>query len=165
MRLRPPLFVLIFVAALLPALAQAACADLASRQFDFWIGDWNVSSADGQLLGRNRVEKLYEGCVLQEHWTGVKGGTGSSFNVYDSARKVWHQTWVDSTGSLLVLEGGLKEGSMVLSGEQVQQDGKKLLNRITWTPKDGTVRQHWESSSDGGKTWTTVFDGLYHKAG
>jgi hypothetical protein len=26
--------------------------------------------------------------------------------------------------------------------------------------KDGSVRQLWESSADGGRTWTTVFDGL-----
>jgi hypothetical protein len=27
----------------------------------------------------------------------------------------------------------------------------------------GKVRQHWESSADDGKTWTTAFDGLYAK--
>ena len=26
---------------------------------------------------------------------------------------------------------------------------------------DGTVRQHWETSGDGGATWATAFDGLY----
>jgi hypothetical protein len=25
----------------------------------------------------------------------------------------------------------------------------------------GKVRQHWESSQDAGRTWKTVFDGLY----
>ena len=35
----------------------------------------------------------------------------------------------------------------------------------TWTPNpDGTVRQHWEISSDAGKSWTTAFDGLYRRA-
>ena len=34
--------------------------------------------------------------------------------------------------------------------------------RITWTPNaDGSVRQHWETSTDDGKTWKTSFDGLY----
>ncbi|HSC46689.1 MAG TPA: hypothetical protein VLG68_01240 [Gammaproteobacteria bacterium] len=155
---------------LLPLGAQAddmpqACNAASYREFDFWLGDWNVSSPDGRLVGHNRVQKSYNGCVLQENWTGVKGGTGSSFNIYDAPRKVWHQTWVDSMGSLLTLEGGVKDGRMVLSGEQVQPDGKKLQNRITWTPqKDGSVRQLWESSSDGGKTWKVVFDGIYRKS-
>jgi hypothetical protein len=33
--------------------------------------------------------------------------------------------------------------------------------RITWTPEDGGVRQHRESSADDGTTWTTAFDGHY----
>lgn len=38
--------------------------------------------------------------------------------------------------------------------------GRPRTERITWTPNaDGTVRQHWEQSTDGGKTWTTAFDG------
>jgi hypothetical protein len=59
----------------------------------------------------------------------------------------------------LLLHGGLKDGAMVLQSE----DGSQ---RITWTPQsDGRVRQHWESTTDGGQTWTTAFDGMYQKAG
>jgi hypothetical protein len=40
--------------------------------------------------------------------------------------------------------------------------GKMVVNRISWTPQaEGTVRQHWETSTDGGKSWTTAFDGRY----
>lgn len=152
---------------LLPLAAGAmpsSCADPAYKQFDFWLGDWNVTTPDGKLVGRDHVEKLYGGCVLKENWTGLQGGSGSSFNIYDAPRKLWHQSWVDSMGTLLVLEGGLKDGRMVLSGDQVQKDGSRLLNRITWTPQDGTVRQTWDVSKDGGKTWKIVFDGIYKKA-
>ena len=49
-------------------------------------------------------------------------------------------------------------------GETPQAGGGRQLERITWTSNpDGTVRQHWEQSTDGGKTWTTAFDGLYRK--
>ena len=147
----------------LPGLAHAACEDPSYKQFDFWLGDWSVTKPDGKPAGHNHIEKLYSGCVLQEHWTSASGGAGSSFNIYDGARHVWHQTWVDSSGALLELEGGLKDGSMVMRGEQVQPDGKILLNRITWTPKDGNIRQLWEVSSDAGKTWSVAFDGLYRK--
>ena len=40
----------------------------------------------------------------------------------------------------------------------------KLNAEGTWYDNaDGTVRQHWEQSKDGGKSWTTAFDGLYKK--
>ena len=146
------------------AAPTAPCAAPEYRQFDFWLGDWDVANPVGKPAGHNRVTREYGGCVLQEHWTGTDGSVGSSFNIYDPVRKLWHQTWVDNSGTLLELEGGLQGGSMTLSGEQQQPDGSKLINRITWTPKAGKVRQLWEASSDGGKSWKVIFDGLYAKA-
>lgn len=153
---------LLLCLSLLPGLGYAACADLTYKQFDFWLGDWNVSSAGGKLIGRDHIAKAYGGCVLQEQWTSVEGGTGGSFAMYDAPRKLWHQTWVDSSGTLVVLEGGLKDGRMVLTGEQVYE-GKLEPTRMTWTPSNGSVRQLWEISPDGGKTWKVIFDALYSK--
>jgi hypothetical protein len=156
----------LLLALLLPAAAHAACADLTYRQFDFMLGDWNVATADGKLVGRDHIEKTYGSCVVQEHWTSVDGGTGGSVSMYDLSRKLWHQTWVDSTGTLVVLEGGLKGSAMVMTGQMVQ-DGKHQMDRMTWTPVQvgGTnkIRQLWETSSDGGKTWMTIFDVYYSK--
>jgi hypothetical protein len=42
--------------------------------------------------------------------------------MYDAARQVWHQTWVDSSGTLLLLEGGLRGKSMVLEGQTRPSD-------------------------------------------
>jgi hypothetical protein len=45
-------------------------------------------------------------------------------------------------------------------------DAAAPADRVTWTPNaDGSVRQLWEKSADGGATWTTAFDGLYTRAG
>lgn len=152
----------------LPLAARAAtpvCADLHYRDFDFWLGDWNVITRDGKLMGHEHVEKRYGNCVVADEWTGVEGGTGGSFNIYDRHRKLWHQTWVDSWGMLLDLQGGLKDGHMVLTGEHINKEGNKVLDRLTWTPeKNGDVHQLWESSRDGGKTWKVEFDGYYKKA-
>jgi hypothetical protein len=144
------------------AAGDEPCATAAFRQFDFWVGDWTVSrSDDGQPAGHNRIEAVLGGCALHESWVGAKGSRGYSYNVYDATRGVWHQTWVDSSGGLLVLEGGLRDGRMVLEGDQLQADGSKVHNRITWTPlADGRVRQRWDATSDG-KTWSVVFDGTY----
>lgn len=159
------LFIPFALAAQAALAAPPSCAVQAHRQFDFWIGDWTVSRADNGLpAGENRIVPVLDGCALQESWTGAKGFRGNSYNVFDATRGVWHQTWVDSSGGLLLLEGKLADGKMVLEGQQRQADGKSVLNRITWTPLDGgKVRQRWDSTADGGKTWQVVFDGIYSK--
>jgi|SRR6185312_2022967 len=161
------LLILTVTSAYAAPVPPAPCSAPEYRQFDFWLGDWDVTNPAGKPAGHNRVTSEYGGCVLQEHWSGTGGSLGSSFNIYDPVRKVWHQTWVDNSGTLLEIEGGLKDGSMVMSGEQLQRDGKKLLNRITWTPIGSggaaKVRQLWETSTDGGRTWSTAFDGSYSK--
>ena len=101
--------------------------------------------------------------MLHERYSTPRGYSGESLNIYDAARRVWHQTWVDSSGTLLLLEGGLREGSMVLEGSLPGTDGKPVRQRITWTPNaDGTVRQHWETSAADG-VWSTAFDGTYRR--
>lgn len=149
---------------------EKACSSPEHRQFDFWVGDWKVYDlADkNKFAGTNHIKLLFNNCVLQENWQSVGGDyAGSSYNIYDAPAGKWHQTWVDSSGSLLDLEGGLKEGSMVLSGTRPARDGSgQVMHRITWTPNpDGTVRQHWEYSKDAGGSWKTLFDGEYRKSG
>jgi len=163
--MRRSLLLIPFVFVAHAAFAAPPCAADPHHQFDFWIGDWTVSRTDnGQFAGENRIEPVLDGCALQESWVGAKGYRGHSYNAYDATRGVWHQTWVDSTGGLLLLEGKLADGKMVLEGQQKQADGKSVLNRVTWTPLDGgKVRQRWDSTADGGKTWQVQFDGIYAK--
>ena len=160
---------IILLAALLPLALHAAerpepCSTSEYRQFDFWLGDWEVFNQDGQRVGENVITLEQGRCVLHEHWTGAGGGTGESFNIYDNKRGVWHQTWVAASGNLLLLDGGLQDGSMVLEGTQPMPDGKTMHNRISWIPQDdGSVHQVWEQSLDGGETWKTGFYGIYRQ--
>ena len=147
-----------------PPPPSSACDQPECRQFDFWVGDWEVRNADGRILGSNRIEKILGGCVLEENWSGARGLRGRSFNLYDASDRRWHQTWVDSQGSLLLLAGGLRDGRMVMEGVTTQPDGKTLAHRITWEPlPDGRVRQHWETSPAGGSAWTDAFLGFYNR--
>jgi len=153
-----------------PRSAAAPCDGPEYRAFDFWLGEWDVHRPDGSLAGTNRIESEYGGCVLHERYASASasgsGYRGESLNGYDPGRKVWHQTWVDNSGLLLLLEGGLEDGKMVLRGTTLAQDGTATRHRITWTPNvaDGTVRQLWESSEGAeGSAWTTAFDGLYRR--
>lgn len=150
-----------------PALSkQPACAAAEFHQFDFWIGDWNVTTPQGKPAGRNRIEAVVDGCAISEHWSGAGGTDGKSYSAWDARNRRWNQYWVASDGGVLYLSGAFADGRMVLGGEQVDPaNGSTSPQRVTWTPNaDGSVRQLWESSSDGGKTWTTVFDGLYRRA-
>lgn len=168
--LRSGLRLIAAISALSPLFASAqtaapaprpSCDSPQQRQFDFWIGAWDVS-VGGQPAGHNRIERILDGCALLENWTGAGGMSGKSLNFYDAQRAQWHQTWVDDRGGSLGLDGTFTGGKMVLSGTRKDQQGKAIFNRITWTalPKD-QVRQVWETSADEGKSWTVAFDGLY----
>lgn len=145
------------------------CTGAMQRQFDFWVGNWDVTGPKGEkTIGRSRVESRLGDCVIHEHWFGGGGTVGESFNIYNAGSGHWEQFWVDNGGNRLYLQGGLVGGRMVLEGRHDQPDADSGIvgrERITWTPNaDGTVRQSWESSKDDGKTWAVSFDGLYRRA-
>jgi hypothetical protein len=139
-----------------------------SHGFDFWLGAWQVFDPEGRLVGTNRISPLFGGSALMEEWDGTGSVSGRSLSSWDAGRGAWHQTWMDSSGSTLLLDGGPREGSMVMEGRAPSgADGQAWdRHRITWTPApDGLeVRQLWETSNDEGATWTLAFDGRYRRA-
>lgn len=163
---------MLMLLAQLTAPSAPPCSGPEYRQFDFWLGKWDVFNPAGQKIGTNSITSTNGGCVLFEDWRDARGGTGNSFNFYESRTKRWHQFWVNSNGNAaplsaaadgtpIPMSGGLVEGAMRLQSPP----GVKPLNRWTWSRVEGgKVRQHAEQSNDDGKTWTTVFDGLYVKA-
>ena len=146
-----------------PAAPPPSCATPEFHQFDFWIGDWRVAKPDGTFAGTNHVTQEYGGCVVHEHYVTGKGYSGESLNMYDAGRKVWHQTWVDDNGLVLLLDGHWDGKNMVLEGMAPNVNGKMAKQRITFTPNaDGSVRQLWETADVKG-AWTVAFDGKYTK--
>jgi len=134
------------------------------RQFDFWIGTWEVKDETGKLAGHNTITAQEQGCVLVEQWRSADGGTGMSMNYYHQQSGHWKQNWVGG-GIILEMSGGLQDGSMVLEGPSRQIGNERLtLLRGTWTLlPDGRVRQHFVESEDQGKTWKEWFDGYYSR--
>ena len=144
----------------------AQCSSVQHRQFDFWVGEWNVTDTRGQRIATSRVERSLNGCAIAESWEGVNGTRGQSINAWDPGTNKWHQTWLDNGGTVLMIAGGMINGEMVMEGERQLADGTQTLERITWTPnKDGTVRQVWISSPNRGMRWTAVFEAIYRKRG
>jgi hypothetical protein len=155
--------VALLIAGSLARAAAPACSSPEHRQFDFWVGDWRVQTPDGKVAGTNHVTLEYGGCVVHEHYVTGKGYGGESLNIYDASRQLWHQSWVDSDGLLLILEGRWNGKSLVLEGKAPDVKGEIVRQRITWTPKaDGSVRQLWETADSKG-AWSVVFDGQYTK--
>ena len=133
-----------------------------SRQFDFWLGEWEVKDSAGKVVGHNRIESISNGFGLLENWTDTQGGTGKSVNAYDASMKSWHQTWVGSGGGIIKFDGEFKDGKMRMEGTRKTKKGV-IRDRMTWTPENGTVRQVWDISTDEGKTWKQIFEGIYSR--
>lgn len=132
------------------------------RQFDFWIGEWVVTTPQGQQAGTNTVKMLEDGCVIEENWTGALGGTGKSLNFFDRAIGKWRQVWVSSNGGVSEFAGQYRDGAMRFEGESHLPDGQKVMRRLTFFNL-GTdrVRQFSEASRDQGKTWFVNYDFTY----
>lgn len=132
------------------------------RQFDFWIGEWEVYNPAGQKVGTNSIQQILGSCVLLENWTSGAGSMGKSFNTFNTSTGTWQQTWVDDQGTVIELAGVLKGKTLTLEGTTRDTAGAITLHRLSFTSVDAnTVRQFWEQSTDNGATWNAAFDGKY----
>lgn len=144
-----------------------ACEAAEHRQFDFWLGEWEVTGGPNldRIVGRNTITRVASGCALREHWVNSGGSDGHSLNVYDRDGKSWTQFWIGSDGGILRLAGGLRaDGAMAMEGTLPNGKGGVQRQRIVWTPKpDGSVIQQWDTSDDEGKRWQVAFVGIYRR--
>lgn len=136
------------------------------REFDFWVGNWDVHQANGQFAGSNSIRREESGCVLTEHWEGAGGGSGSSINYLDHATGEWVQVWNSENGTQISIRGGLTGKGMLLEGQiHSVATGVTAPFRGLWTLlDDGRVRQFFEQSNDDGETWTPWFEGYYTRS-
>jgi hypothetical protein len=133
------------------------------RGMDFWIGEWEVETAQGAPAGINKIELILDGCIVLENWTGKNGYAGRSFNLFHGDTSKWEQIWVDNQGQMTRYEGEAKDGNIYYRSERVD-DGKKVPMKMTFIPKGpDQLRQFGEASADGGKTWTVEYDLLYKR--
>jgi hypothetical protein len=144
------------------ALPQPApCSSPEARQFDFWVGEWigtwkSPNGAIGQ--GTNRIESILGGCVIHENFQsdGPQPLIGRSYSVWSPRLKKWQQTWVDSSGSYLDLNGGFADGKMVLLRDGILGNGKPGRQRMTFSNiRKDRFDWDWDTSEDGGQTWTS----------
>ena len=149
-----------------PRSPPTNCETPEHRQFDFWVGDWDVVHTERQdtMVGGNTVVRDYSGCGIREDWRPFTMEYAGSISSYDPREKIWRQTWVDSFNAHVQLVGGFRDGKMVLSGPWPNlKDGKTGLMRVSWAPSGEGLRQVGEYSMDDGKTWIRSFDYTYYR--
>jgi len=145
-----------------PAVVSEPCSAPEFRQFDFWLGDWDAFDVGKPtIVARTRVDPILDGCVLREDYESVEGLKGQSFTLYDASRRIWHQSWTTNRGQLLVIEGKLEAGEMILAGADRTAEGQERRVRGIWKPVEGGVRETAVISTDAGRTWQPWFDLIF----
>jgi hypothetical protein len=143
------------------------CEDPEFSHFDFWIGDWDVSStANGIPRGTSHIAKEMGGCVVWENWTSAGSPYfGKSYNTYNVNLKRWEQYWVDNFAGVMFFHGNLKDGVMDYWTDDIPQPGGGRLQRHLqfFNLGSGKVRQFSQASTDGGTTWNVEYDLTYAK--
>ena len=152
-------------------IAQKPCSAPEFRQFDFWIGEWEAFAPNGNKGGDSKISLILDSCTILEEWTGatIQRGlrfSGKSYNTYNARKKRWQQYWVDNTGGTTeYFNGHYENGKMIVQTDNIKvNDSTWIMQRMTFhNLGPDKVRQHGESSKDGGKTWTTSFDLEYRR--
>lgn len=147
------------------AAAQAnvkPCSTPEARQFDFWVGEWELTWSDGKgglTVGSNSVTQLFDGCAIQENFKDTtQSFFGMSVSMYSTLLNKWQQTWVDNQGAYLDFVGEFKDGKMVLERSFTTPKGKKISQRmIFYNITENEMDWNWEKSDDEGKTWTVAW--------
>jgi hypothetical protein len=151
-----------------PAAAASPCALPEMRQFDFWVGEWELVSRfrrpDGTWTDERATDSVHpvlNGCALYQDWKGTVAGEplhGVSLTSYAPDRHQWQQAWSDDSGpSLYDFTGGMEGDRMVLS-RQVTVDGKSAVRRqVFQNIQPDAFDWAYEQSLDSGKSWAPLW--------
>lgn len=125
------------------------------RQFDFWLGLWDVSwGEDKDEGGTNRVELLFDGKLVQENFDAPSlNFRGMSLSVYDARGELWRQTWADNQGNYWTFTGHFQDGRMILSTEDIVDGQPVWLRMVFYNISADVIDWNWERSLDGGENW------------
>jgi hypothetical protein len=138
--------------------------------FDFWVGKWDLTwkDKDGTIAtGKNSIKKILKDKIVRENFevlTGSnKGFRGKSWSVYNSATKVWRQTWVDTQGAYLDFFGDTTDGNRIFKREFKNAKGQMVIQRMIFRNiSDDEFDWDWQISADG-KSWQTQWSIHYKK--
>lgn len=144
-------------------IAQSAstqpCSSPECTQFDFWLGDWDLTYNDS-IHATNHITKEMGNCVVYEHFNDPSQSfSGASWSVFNSTTNLWQQCWVDNQGGYILLTGKYGNGEMVLFTEERKlSDGSSGKNKMRfYNITSLSFDWNWEVTKDGGKSWTILW--------
>jgi hypothetical protein len=156
------LFILCLISPSLADAQQCPCCSPQHRQFDFWIGTWDVNNASGAKVGTNTISSTLNGCLITEKWVSESGNIGTSYNYFDVSDSTWNQVYIDNAGTVLLLKGHFINDEMILSSDLVKTSTNEYRNRITWSQDStGNVTQLWEILDVNDSLLQVAFLGTY----
>ena len=132
------------------------------RQFDFWLGEWDLAWGDGEH-GTNSIYLDFDDRVIVESFDGRPSIElqGMSISTYDEATGFWRQTWVDNSGTYLAFQGEYQDEVMDLRTKR-EVDGRIALMRMLWSDiRHDSLTWRWQRSFDRGREWETLWEIAY----
>ena len=142
-----------------------------ARNFDFWMGRWNVRNCRlrERLAGSDEWDEFEATAVARPlpgglgnedlYCTEFDGGFfGMSFRFFDPESGLWSIYWADSRRAGVLdppVFGSFSGDTGVFLGEDAL-DGRPILVRFLWS-RVATATPRWEQafSEDDGDTWET----------
>ncbi|MCO6510054.1 MAG: hypothetical protein J5I65_04605 [Aridibacter famidurans] len=160
--------VLIILIAAAQAFGQFSRTNDPARQFDFWIGEWDVNlrvqqpdkTWKDQHKATARIYSILGGKAILELWSEGKDGiNGYSLRYYNPQKKKW-DLWLNWAGKNRSgtngLEGEFRHGRGEFFAERKQEDGSTRISRYTFSDiTENSLRWDDGYSTDGGKTWAS----------
>ena len=144
-------------------------ADPKARAFDFWVGEWDVYvRGSQQRAGTSSIQNVSGGCMILENWTSWNAPySGKSMNFVDAATGKWKQVWAGAGRDVTHFsDGEYRDGAMRFGYENVNPQGQKVAGHfIFYNLGPNKVRQFQDATTDGGKTYQTVYDFIYVRKG
>lgn len=148
------------------AAAPVKCDTPAHHQLDFWVGEWQVfDAATKQLVAFDRVEKQYQGCIVQENLTFVtdmyrRPGSnvrlaGIAVNRFDG--ESWLQMWADNQWGAILLRGTATETGNMEFVSVIPSRGRDV-KLVYEKHGDGTFRILQYVAAAGSGKWTRYGD-------
>ena len=140
--------------------------DKRAREFDFWIGDWDVYvTGTNSYAGHSVIQQISGGCAILENWQSAIS-EGKSLNFIDDSTHKWKQVWVGSypNGKQDFVNGEYKDSVMRFTFTTPDAQGHIMQGKFSFFNQGPyQVRQLNETSPDGGKTWIVSYDFTYKR--
>ena len=146
------------------------CASVEAQRLSFLAGEWKVRSKFRlsrepdqweETQARSRISYLFENCLMVEQFEGTRRGhafRATAMYAYNGTSKKYEWVGADSEHGVLTLYAGSLSGNDLVLESRVEISGESiLLRRVLTKNPAGGFEIRCQRSSDGGRSWDTVW--------